>query len=537
MADDSNVLNARIPTGFFEEDASRVVQAYVALKEDADEHTTVTDKFNANEYTTFYQLFHDIKVAGASMIGSHRVGSSAYANIDFFYKFATELILREAARAKVKLATTGEEADEETDFERQLAEDFDKISSTYSSENGEVIYIVHKIDDPVHIPQPDYLHNPLGGNQEQEKPPQKNQPLFTSLIGKSSVDPRPTLLPDPYQLLQIVPQNTQAVRELSSLASLSPSGVLKIPGPTVQPTEMMNNFFHPNWYTLAIPTWLQYQSTTTKVVGSTSLGGRFTENSTPVKQLDSYVKSFAPSVDLRASIVGEDFKANIWLEHIGFKEIGEIKRRYLKSKGELPDEDDGEVDEEEEEEEEDDDDEDDDIEDIIDQDEIETKSEEAAVSSEGTADDVNIDVDVEVGKIDIDNLIHWDPSKVDLIEGLKQDAPAIKSTATFQSLISKNLLKLNKLRQQRYLTRSLQPTTVEIKLYNRTMKLITLFIQLNKVSPSNLSLEFSKRLPVLLNEYVGTLPGSIINTKQVMAHSKNSRLPSVRGPYKKKGRM
>lgn len=549
------MLSTPIPKSFFEEKPDDILDSFAEhIKEhpldDEKSNTSISNKIEKNEYKSFYQLFHDIKISSSSLIQKYKVGSSIYNRIDFFYKFTTELLLRESSRLRLVLNTT--ESLEETDFESQFADDFDKISSTYSSENGEVIYLINKIDDPASIQQP--LQNSLyPQHQQQPEPPkQKNQPLFTSLTGKSSVDKRPTLIPDPYQLTQVVPNSRSAYRESAKLNGLSPP-ILKIPPPTSQPTEMMNNFFHPNWYTLAVPTWLNYEAIRKQILnGATSFTGKTTDEVSSTKAYNSYVKSFAPSVDLRSSIISQNFKSNIWLEHIGFDEINEIRDRFLELKKPLTE---GA------------------IEDAVDK---ITNDEETEVAAEGgheikneepvngkveeaetevngsgngnaegeTAQEENEnanDAETEAPKISLDNLINWDPSKLELLDDFKEDAEKIiESPKSFQRLISVHLLKLNKLRQQRYVgsNSSPIPTPVEIKLYEKITKLLTLFMKNNNVTTDQLSLQFSKRLPVLMNEYVGSLPGSVVSTKNYTGNiPKNARLPSIRGPYKKKNRM
>ncbi|CAH2351663.1 chromatin structure-remodeling complex protein Rsc58p [[Candida] railenensis] len=548
---DSKVLSTPIPKSFLEEKPDDILDSFAEhIKEHPlDDEATTTSinlKIEKKEYKSFYQLFHDIKISSSSLIQKYKVGSSIYNRIDFFYKFTTELLLRESSRLRLSLSTT--ESSEETDFESQFAEDFDKISSTYSSENGEVIYLINKIDDPASIQQPIqsslYPHN----QQQPEPPKQKNQPLFTSLTGKSSVDKRPTLIPDPYQLTQVVPNSRLAYRESAKLNSLSPP-ISKIPPPTSQPTEMMNNFFHPNWYTLAVPSWLNYQAVRKQISsGATSFTGKTTDEVSSTKAYNSYVKSFAPTVDSRSSIISQDFKSNIWLEHIGFDEINEIRDRFLESKKPLIESS---------------------IEDSVDkitsdeetkvavEGDDEIKNEEPINGKvEGTESEINgntagetaqkenetaTDAETDAPKISLDNLINWDPSKIELLDDLKEDAEKIiESPKSFQRLISVHLLKLNKLRQQRFVgsNPSPIPSPVEIKLYEKIMKLLTLFMKNNNVTTNQLSLQFSKRLPVLMNEYVGSLPGSVVSTKNYTGNiPKNARLPSIRGPYKKKNRM
>lgn len=524
----AKILETRIPRELHEAQPDKIVSAYLNYIKDHDKFDTVSieERFGANEYDAFYQVFHDIKVACASIIQKYRVGTPQYKDVDFFYKFTTELILREASRLGIHLGATknsrksaSKEPDSVTDFEAQVCEDFATILRQYTTDHGEVIYHVHKTVDP---PSPlQQLYASVLYPSHQEKPQrERRQPLFTSLTGKSSVDPRATIVPDPYQLAEVVPKTQLGSHEPLTLSSLSPH-VPKVSAPPNQPTDMMSNFFHPNWYTLAVPTWLKYQTSAVRPEEDVSFARRNGEVET--KTLSSFVTSFAPILDLKTSIISQRFKANIWFEHIGYKEISDIRRRYMQKLS-------GETDAME-----------------VEPD-LKDKTKEATEDAASTRDEPKAEVmdaqlsapeEGDESKIDLNDVVSWDPSNIAVLKNLKRDKATIaKSVSLFQRLISLSLLKLNKLRQQRYIQAILQPTTAEIKLYEKTKRLITLFIKLNNVTPDKLSIEFSRRLPVLMNEYAGTLPGSAMMFKPMHSTTaKNPRLPSIRGPYKKKNRI
>ena len=529
---DTQILTeSTLPVDFYEPDANKIVSSYVDYNKDNNtaKTTSISDKYRNKQYNKFYEVYHDIKVVAASIIQKYKVGSAKYKDIDFFYKFTTELLLRESSRLNLALFQTKKENKDElepSELETQLTEDFNKISMSYNLTNGEVITFIYKSEEPSSTmpPLPNAYHSPY---PQPPQPPHKiKQPLFSSLTGKSSLDPRSTVVPDPFLLSKVIPLNRNATRNNATLESLSPS-TSKIPPPTTQPTEILSNFFHPNWYTIHVPTWLTYKSKTLKPqVASSLLKNQHEDDLRLVTRNDGFAMSFAPTIDLKVSVVSNELKGNIWLNHLGFQQIHDIKKKYLENVNNETAMDVDVVQDVEEN--------DKDVEDI------KTTSEDKGDIDMKDSDDRVID-SLEHKEINVADLVQWDPTKIEELEALKEEEETItKSPRDLQKLISINLLKLNKLRQERYLRSNpsnlLAPSRNEIKLYNKVSKLITLSIDMNDVSTGNLALKFSKRLPVLMSEYAGTLPG-LPPSKSVSATGKSTRLPSIRGPYKKKNRQ
>lgn len=519
-----------LPVDFYEPDANNIVPSYVEYMKDnsSPKTTSISEKYDRKQYSTLYELYHDIKVVASSRIQKHKVGSAKYKDIDFFYKFTTELFLRESSRLSLALFHTKKEEDdvlEPSELETQLSEDFNKISMSYNLTNGEVITFIYKSEEPSNpiSTLPNAYHSPYP--QPQQPPHQIKQPLFSSLTGKSNLDPRSTIVPDPFLLSKVIPLNRNATRNNSTLELLSPS-ISKIPPPTTQPTEILSNFFHPNWYTIHVPTWLTYKSKTLKPqVASSLLKNQREDELRLVTRNDGSVMSFAPTVDLKVSVVSTELKGNIWLNHLGFQQIHDIKKKYLENINNNTGMD----------------------VDVVPDGEDKNNEDDVKPTVSGDKGDIEMkdsndkDADsLERKEINIADLVQWDPSKIEELESIKEDKETItKSPRDLQKLISTNLIKLNKLRQERYLrsnpTNLLAPSKNEIKLYNKVSKLITLSIELNNVNTGSLDLSFSKRLPVLMSEYAGTLPG-LPPSKSVGTTGKSTRLPSIRGPYKKKNR-
>ncbi|KAG2736367.1 hypothetical protein G9P44_000457 [Scheffersomyces stipitis] len=546
-----------LPSDFFEADANQILSSYESfIKNNKSSTTSISSKYANGEYANSpFKLYHDVKIVSSIQISKYKVGSKKYSDIDFFYKFATELLLRELHRLHISLqAPVPENEDDDevltTDLESHLKDDFEKISRTYTLSNGEVINYSSKTQEPDPAPSISPYANVY--NQPQPQPPkQTTQPLFSSLIPKSNLDRKPTIVQYPYTIAKVVPLLKDQSRNTSTLDSLSVPNQ-KIPSPLDQkPSDLLHDFFHPIWYTLPVPTWLNYHANVIKPANVlpqqaqaismqssssqsnkpklTVLQQRGTD-SEPLSAVptlvrapgDSY-RTFAPSLDSRDAIISEEFKGKVWLNHIGFEEIEKIKNSYLQS-----------------------------IEPTKPSTVPSTKEEETtkeAVASEkesSAVEEVPIESsneDSEIGVINIAHIVSWDPEKIEEFKTIKKEKESIVKAKSIQRLISTNILKLNKLRQERYLrsdSRNTSPTTSEeIRIYNTTMKLISLAIQIQKVSPGDFSLEFSKKLPVLVTEFNGVMPGIPPSRLGVgtSGASKSTRLPSIRGPYKKKNRI
>ncbi|CCE78857.1 Piso0_000889 [Millerozyma farinosa CBS 7064] len=533
--DENGLLNEkRIPSNFSEEDPDKILESYaILLSENKHPKTaSVLEKYRGGKYTTFYQLYHDIKVACASKIKEFNIGSSEYNEIDSFHKFSSELIMRELNRIKEDPMFSGSEnGQDESEIAKSLSDDFNKISHSYSSANNEAILYVsqaeetNELSNPMSTLYPNYQHN--------IQPPRRSkQPLFSSLLGKSTIDSRSTMVPDPYKLTKIVPSHKNFLSNNNTLETLSPS-TSKIPSPTNQPTEILSNFFHPNWYTIQIPSWLTYKSRIMKPQISSCLLKSHNENELrQVNRNDPNFSSFAPSLDSKVGAVSKELEGNVWLNHLGFKKLKNIEKDTDDLNGDQTSSDD-QLDEN-----------------------IGAESQSDVAPSDQAPEkrddyhhpsDVQEKIDSEnvksesPGEINIANVLKWDPAEIEDFKVIKNEHQDIlKSSKLLQNVISKDLLKLNQLRQERYLRSNpsniIAPSSSETRLYKKITKLLTLLLDSRNVGIGNLSLQLSKKVPVLLNEYHGTLPG-MQASKVTTTGSKTTRLPSIRGPYKKKNRQ
>ncbi|CAX43331.1 chromatin remodeling complex subunit, putative [Candida dubliniensis CD36] len=535
------VLTSEIlPVDFYQENPMKIVSSLQSHT--TTDVTSIENKFKNGQYSTPYQLFHDIKAVASILLNKEVNGSLEYKELDFFYKFSTELLLREVGNL---IKFNNETAEIKTELETQLDEDFTKIITNYNISNGEVItYISTTEESETQSSSVFYQHH-----QHKEEPTKKTQPLFSSVVSKSELDNRATIVPSPYRIAQVVPSIKDSVSE-NTLETLSPI-TNRIPSPLDQPTNILHDFFHPTWYTISVPTWLTYTSQTIKPANfnanqeledgagastKTKLSilknrdNDFSTKPTNIWGPGNYYRSFAPSRNSSGSIVGNKLKANVWLQHIGMTEIAELKQSFVENTHEtsplvndtVPDKEDGS--------------------------ESKSNTENGSKPTNGQQIRERAQEPAEENpspqNINIANIIKWDPTKVEELNYLKEHKQDLVNPQKLQKMISISLLKLNKLRQERYsrsdVRNPVAPQHEENILYNRVVKLISIAIQLFNINPGCFSYQFSKNIPVLVSEFSGTLPGipptKAITNNGTSSNTKSNRLPNLKGPsaYRKR---
>lgn len=508
---DTNILrNEIIPVGFREENSNDIVRSYfdfINANPNA-EKTTILKKYEDKQYTDPYSIFHDIKVASAAAIQNLRVRSAEYDNVDFFYKFATELLLREITKLDLTITDEPKVKLEDSEIAIQIAEGFEKISSSYSVTNGEVLVYINEIEEPVS----QNTHLSYSASQSPEVKIIK-QPLFTHLVGKSGVDSRPTVIPDPYQLSKVIPLNKNVTDNYQTLKSFSAPS--QIPPPNTQPSHITDQIFHPSWYNFVSSKWLLYRQKVLTPAVESSLIKSSKHGIQTTSETSGVLSSIAPSSDSRSRVHCVDLLNSVWLNHLGFEKLATIKKHYIEgvhNEREAPKEkEDGKTEEKKE---------------NHHNDKAEDKADEVESDDDIDMDDVS---DSKNKKINLLNVIKFDPEKVKQLEEMKKNEDQIsKSPREIQRLISTNLLKLNKLRQQRILSaessKLSEPSKEEVRLYKRTEKLTTLLFELKNSASKPVKYQLSKKIPVLMNDYNGTLPGGLPASKLA---PKANRLPTL----------
>lgn len=108
--------------------------------------TTITEKFNNGEYQKskdpIYRIYHDIKLVCTMLIHYYSQGTRSYQMVDKFYKFASEVILRECYRVGASFVDEVDRASdfEESDFSKTISNDFLKITKVYELPLSEVYH-------------------------------------------------------------------------------------------------------------------------------------------------------------------------------------------------------------------------------------------------------------------------------------------------------------------------------------------------------------------------------------------------------------
>lgn len=493
-----------IPAKFHEANPEHIVVAYdryIERNPDA-ETASVASKLEKFDYHTPYDVFHDLKLACGVEIVKHPVGLTIYKDIDAYFYSVSELLVREVERMGLDVFQEKEREDEE-DMMDGYREEFERISKSLLQPNQEVITYLHKYEEPA-IPQ----YNGLHGNSP---PPPKfiTQPLFSGFTGRSVLDTRNTEVPDPYLLARVVGSATTA--DSAVMKSFNYSAT-RIPAPNTN-AQVLDSFFHPNWYTVEASKWLTYtqKSLNPPVVSKLFSNPESIELRTVEKK--SNAVSFAPTCDLRNAAMSKGLKLSVWFNDIGYSVLKDLKAKDKSGESE-------------------------------DAPETTTEqktsqpveeSKEAALAAERKSTEALSQSKSK--EVKLENLARFMPETMATLKDLKDEAKQINSAADLQKIINSNLLKLQSLRQKRFLqsTSPSAPTPLEVACYKKIMKLVAILVDLKAAEGLSIDLPISKKLPVLLNDYPGVLPGSV--TAKPSTSSKTGRLASIRASYKKKGRF
>ncbi|AMD21766.1 HFL090Cp [Eremothecium sinecaudum] len=280
------VLDEKFPSEFLEAKPTKIYESYVSFlksRSDSDGQleneeslslTTIRGRFEDEEYSRhadgIYRLYHDIRLVSTILIQYYSPGTRSYQMVDKFYKFATELLLRECYKRGVTFSN-GEptlQCKDDTEFSAAIAKNFIKISSAYVLPIVESYHINTKYGD-----------------------------LFSSTISTSQLNQRPLDLPNSnFEVTKVIPQ---IGNYLSNKLGFVAANTSNIPDPTVPPTEMMTKFLHPNWYALPTTLWLKY-------------GG---------------YESFAPTITENGSVIDSSRIGEIWLEKLGYQQLWKLNKQ------------------------------------------------------------------------------------------------------------------------------------------------------------------------------------------------------------------
>lgn len=298
------------------------------LNENQDGKTSIRQKADSSTYgktRSLFPVYNDLKIAFKSQIAQHAIGSSDYQALNDIFNFSLDLILREGVRFSLllpdqvlsgesaKLTANGSSTDQQTngsvarttrsaikaaenaeDQESEEDKDKDDGEEDGEGENDGEGYGEGEEREEEEYEEDEYEAEALSGFQKiyadvQEQYGEsfyiltQNGPLFTSLNGRSSLDPRDYQIPNMFNTTRSLPHTGPATAY--QMSYISPK-VSAVPHPAIPPTEFMTGFVHPNGVPLPLPEWLNY----------------------------GVYQSFAPTVDQTNAVLDETVVNSIWYE-------------------------------------------------------------------------------------------------------------------------------------------------------------------------------------------------------------------------------
>ncbi|GMG53433.1 unnamed protein product [Ambrosiozyma monospora] len=441
---------------------------------------------------------------------------TTYKRVDTFYKVAVELLLRETLRLGLNLqdnkrtSSEGAEQDEpmETSLESTLSRDFELVSSVFINKTGETLNLTA----------------------------QNNLPLFTSLNSwKSELDDREPIIDGSLgiNIVKVVPSLNSLKPD--PLSSISPKVSTHHNGNNNKDhtiKEVLENYMHPNWLRLTTSQWLKHGG-----MSGDDYSAHF---------------SFAPSCDESRATVSDEWKRLTWLQHIGFEHLVQAQKAYkdaiasdekkenengsvangavaIPNGNDVGKQNSGEAN-------------------STDKD-VEMKDNSHPVDVNSIANNATPDNKSETtdndddGKINLENLLKW--SIGHNIES--EEKQAVKSN-TAQQTISKLLLELNELRKSRIIFQKQQlqiqsqlqqqsqqslsqsqqnqrqsqqrlknykiikTSKQEVEKFTKVRRLIQGLINSKDISPDQMGIKLSTKLPVFQHNYSGVLPAPMHST-------------------------
>lgn len=516
-----------LPNDFLERDINKILISINSIDRNRSK-TSIETRYQECEYDFApYKFYHDLTVASSQLIKKCPFKSKDYKNIDEFYTFCVNLLIRELTRLKIVLEDNSSET-KGSELESIVLKEFEHALSDYKVRNNETLSYLYMVNNNDNGPANINLNLNVSSSQKIVF-----LPFFSSLINRSVLDTSVENFTMPFSIAKVVPTNKNSNMSESTLKNISPANQ-KIPTPFDQPSSsFLQNFFHPLWNNLLLPNWLNYVYDESNFFQSTSKS----QNKNKVTQEDNvnFYNSFAFNSDLNGSFLSECLKNRIWFHQSGNSMIFNLddsKKNICKTAK------------------------------IVDPKDLHSNEisddEKKNTNLDFNMNDNDLTNNIYVNKIEdylesnqvligdsdneinILNLLKWDPNIMSEFELFKQESQLlISSPCQFQKNITNNVLELNNLRQKRYLYSDLRnvqfPSAEEIRMYNRISISISFLINNFNINPNKL-LNHSDMVPVLRSEYNGNSP-SITMNKKVMNPSttvKYGRLPSIRGHYKKR---
>lgn len=200
-------------------------------------------------------LFHDLKLAFGRIVGEWPQDSPEYQEVTRVFKFAIDLLVREANRLRLtKVAPNS--GDQHL---LRISQGFDVISTEVQDWNNETFWVTAA-----------------------------NGPMFMSVPSKAPVDPRDTVVAGSVHTVKLLPHSAHTPE--STLGFVSPLNP-RLPQPDTPPTNMLSGFRHPDDSGIVPPLWISGAS--------------------------GY-SSFAPTSDSNNAVVALEDAAAVWMAKAGY---------------------------------------------------------------------------------------------------------------------------------------------------------------------------------------------------------------------------
>lgn len=415
------------------------------------EISTIEAKMRQKSYShNIYMFYRDLKLATSSELIKLPIGCEPYVALDEFFRYMVALVSREAKRLGlipdediiITKTATGEETGEYDDIDvgrkikdrmldQKLYDGFSRMVTEIKEWYGESFYFIGP-----------------------------NGPVFSSHNGRSPIDPRDAEVHGAVSTTKLVP-NLKGV-EPNQMAYVSQM-ILRVPHPSLAPTEMLHDYVEPKSVALPSSKWLKY---------------------------DAY-SGFAPSVDDAGAVVGSQASGAVWFEKIGASKLEMM--------------DDDEVDDEERARE---------ASTAVDSAEATDKP--SSVDTHDNSKDNNVGQEPVVKsqenppqladdsqELDIQSILEWKPGNF-----IDDDEMEAAKTQTESQLLSRLLLELQVLQRERFSIHSPQadfaPSEKERRVALKVQNILGRLTQ--QVSPQDLGIQLSPYMPVSMTNYAGVLP-------------------------------
>lgn len=381
-----------------------------------DSPESIRSRYNSGYYKdALHLLYVDLKLVVAEALAGEQISSPRYNEIGRFFEFAADLVLREGARLSQLTATGPEDVGDH--YLASIA--FEKLYADMDELYGESLFVLTNAG-----------------------------PMFTSMTGRCSIDPRDTEVHGTVHATKLLPHIASTPE--TTMGFTSPMNA-RIPHPAAQPTEMLSTFMSPTRTPLSHSRWIEPNA----------------------------YGSFAPSRDDNGAIVPVEDTIAFWEEKAGMRGVYDQP--------------------------------------------AEVSSEPLKVDSSEPPIRSDTDTGLAPGEIDVAALLQWAPNHF-----VDDDEIEAARNGSERELAARLLLELQYLQRERLAAPSVELTVSDDE-WRIALKVQNVIIRLlSDASSSDVGVKTSRKVPILLHNFAGTMPTvdpKPVQTQRISSMSSISRLP------------